>query len=208
MKLIKSIKQLFMNGLIFLLPIAITFSLFNFLFTLVTGWLNPIRQLNIPFVSQIPYYEILLVIVFVLMIGITLKTFILKPFLHFIEDVFKRIPLIRTIYTGVKQLIIALTAKDQLSFKRVVLVEFPRPGIFSVAFLTSQVPQETSPNRSITYFNVYIPTTPNPTTGYFVMVPQDEIIEVDLTQPEAISLIISGGILQPERYTKDSSTKQ
>ena len=174
----------------------------------MTSWLHPIRQLNIPFISEIPHHEVLLVIFFVFLIGITLKTFILKPLLHFVENLFKKIPLIRTIYTGVKQLIIALTAKDQLSFKRVVLVEFPRLEVYSVGFLTSQVPQETSPNKEITYFNVYIPTTPNPTTGYFVMVPQDQIIEVDLTRQEAMSLIISGGILQPERYTKRNSTEQ
>ena len=149
-----------------------------------------------------------MVICFIFLIGIILKIFILQPLLHFIEKLFKKIPLIRTIYTGIKQLINALAAKDQSNFKRVVLIEFPRPEIFSLGFLTSQVPQETSPNKAITYFNVYIPHTPNPTTGYFVMVPKEQIIEVALTQQEAMSLIISGGILQPERYTKGNSTKQ
>jgi uncharacterized membrane protein len=205
---IKSIKQLFLNGLFFILPIAITFVLFNFLFKLITSWLNPVRQLNIPYLSQIPYYEVILVVFFILFVGMILKTFILRPFLNFVEDVFKKIPLLRTVYFGTKQLILAFTSKDQLSFKSVILVEFPLKGVYSVGFLTSQVPQGMSPNKEIVYFNVYIPTTPNPTTGYFVMLPKDRITETDLTRQEAMSLIISGGILQPERHAKDTKVGQ
>lgn len=208
MEIMKSIKQLFLNGLFFLLPIAITFALFNFLFKLITSWLNPVRQLNIPYLSQVPYYEVVLVSLFILFIGMTLKTFILKPLLNFIEDVFKRIPLIRTVYFGAKHLVLAFTSQDKLSFKSVVLVQFPRNGVYSVGFLTSQVPDEMSPNKNETYFNIYIPTTPNPTTGYFVMIPKGQITETDLTRQEAMSLIISGGILQPERYSKGKKEAQ
>lgn len=208
MNIIKSLKQLFFSGLFFLLPIAITFVLFNFFFKLITSWLNPIRQLNIPFLNQIPFYEVILVALFIIITGIMLKFFILRPFLNLIEDIFKRIPLIRTIYFGAKQLVMAFTSQDQLSFKSVILVEFPLKGVYSVGFLTSEVPKEMNPTKEVTHFNVYIPTTPNPTTGYFVMIPKNKIIETDLTRQEATSLIISGGILQPERYAKEKIKPQ
>lgn len=200
--IIKQTKKLFINGLIFLLPITITFALFNFFFNLIKSWLVPLRNLEIPFLEIIPHYEILLIIGFIFLVGALLKFFILLPLIQFIEDIFSRIPLIRTVYSGVKQLINAFTSHDELSFKKIVIVEFPLKGIYSIGFLTSQVPHQISPKTDIRFVNIYIPTTPNPTTGYFVMVPEGQYIETDLTRQEATALIISGGILQPERYIK------
>ena len=208
MNIMKSFKQLFLNGFFFLLPIAITFALFNFVFKLITSWLNPIRQLQIPYLSQIPYYEVILVAVFIAFVGVILKTFILKPLVRFIEKILERTPLIRIVYSGAKQLILAFTAQDQLSFKSVVMVEFPRPNMYSIGFLTSEALPIIHAKTKQKYFNIYIPTTPNPTTGYFVMIPEDEIIETDLTRQEAISLIISGGILQPDRYATNKKEEQ
>lgn len=198
----KKAKNLFLNGLLFLLPIAITFSLFSFCWNLIVSWLVPLRKLNIPILEMIPHYEIVLVIAFIFMVGIFIKIFVLKSFIKFIEDIFAQIPLIRTVYFGAKQLIHAFSGQDKGSFKEVVFVEFPRHGVYSVGFLTSQVPEELAPDNTIAYFNIYIPTTPNPTTGYFVMVPANQIKHTDLTRQEAMGLIISGGILQPPRYQK------
>ena len=195
------IKNLFLTGLLFLLPIAITFSLFSFSLNLILSWLVPLRKLEIPFLEAIPYYEVILVVLFIFSVGVFLKAFILKPFIQFIEDVFAQIPLIRTVYFGAKQLIQAFSGQDQASFKEVVYVEFPRAGVYSVGFLTSKVPKEIAPNKEITYYNIYIPTTPNPTTGYFVMFPAGQFKHTDLNRQEAMALIISGGILQPERYS-------
>lgn len=198
----KYIKTLFINGLIFLLPITITFALFSFFFNLVKSWLVPLRKLNMPILEAIPHHEILLIILFILIIGMLLRFFILKPLIEFLEEILERLPLIRTVYGGVKQLVHAFSSQDQLSFKKIVIVEFPLKGIYSVGFLTSQVPHQIAPKTDKIYVNIYIPTTPNPTTGFFVMVPEGEYMETDLTRQEATALIISGGILQPERYVK------
>jgi len=198
----KYIKTLFINGLIFLLPITITFALFSFFFNLIKSWLIPLRKLNIPLLEAIPHHEILLIIIFILAIGALLRFFILRPLVQFIEDVLSRLPLIRSVYSGIKQLVNAFTAQDQLSFKKIVIVEFPIEGAYSVGFLTSQVPHQITPKTGKVYVNIYIPTTPNPTTGFFVMIPEGEYMETDLTRQEATALIISGGILQPERYVK------
>lgn len=193
---------MFLQGLLFLLPIAITVSLLSFSMNLIRSWLIPLRSLHLPLLEMVPYYEIIVVILFILAVGAFLQAFILKPCITFIEDIFAQIPLLSSIYFGAKQLIEAFTGQNKNSFKDVVYVQFPRPGIYSIGFLTSQVPSEIAPEANKNYFNVYIPTTPNPTTGFFIVLPENEFHHANLTRQEAITLIISGGILQPERYVK------
>lgn len=199
-KFYKDMQQIFIKGLLFLLPIAITFSLFSFCINLMRSWLEPLRRLHIPLLKMIPYYDILIVVVFILAVGLFLQFFILKPFIKFIENVFSQIPLLSTIYFGAKQLVEAFSGQNKTSFKDVVYVQFPRPGIYSIGFLTSQVPAEIAPETNKKFYNIYIPTTPNPTTGFFIVLPEDQFHHANLTRQEAITLIISGGILQPERY--------
>ncbi len=91
---------------------------------------------------------------------------------------------------------------EQLKGKKVVLVEFPRQQIYSLGFLTSELQPEIAPNKKQKFFNIFIPTAPNPTSGYFVIAPEEDLIIVDLTRQEAMAMIISGGIIQPERFTK------
>ena len=204
--LYKQIQHIFLKGLLFLLPIAITVSLFSFCMNLIRSWLVPLRRLHLPFLEMIPYYEILVVILFILAVGAFLQAFILKPFIKLMEYIFSQIPLLSTVYFGAKQLVQAFSGQNKTSFKDVVYVEFPRHGVYSVGFLTSQVPSEMAPNQNKIYYNVYIPTTPNPTTGFFVVLPEDQFHHANITRQEAISLIISGGILQPDRYKKDDET--
>ncbi len=204
----KKIRQIFLKGLLFLLPIAITFSLCSFSINLIRSWLVPLRQLHLPLLEMIPYYEILVVGAFILAVGAFLQAFVLKPFIKLIEDIFSKIPLLSTIYFGAKQLIEAFSGNNKTSFKDVVYVEFPRPGIYSIGFLTSQAPTEIAPDTNKIYYNVYIPTTPNPTTGFFIVLAKDQFHHANLTRQEAITLIISGGILQPERYKKETDDQE
>lgn len=199
----KYFRKLFIKGLIFLLPIAITFSLFNFCFNLIISWLEPLRRLHLPMLEVVPYYEIIVVIIFILAVGIFLQAFILKPIIQFVENIFSKIPLIRTVYFGAKQLIEAFSGQEKSSFKDVVYVEFPRPGIYSLGFLTSEVQPEIAPDTDQTYYNIYIPTTPNPTTGFFVILTRDQFKHANISRQDAVALIISGGILQPSKVTKE-----
>lgn len=202
-KAYKGLRHVFLQGLLFLLPIAITFSLFSFSINLMRSWLVPLRRLHLPFLEMVPYYELLVVVLFIIAVGAFLQAFVLKPFIKFIEGIFSQVPLLSTVYFGAKQLIEAFSGQNKTSFKDVVYVEFPRPGIYSIGFLTSEVPVEIAPNDKATYYNIYIPTTPNPTTGFFIVLPKDQFHHANLTRQEAITLIISGGILQPERYRKE-----
>ncbi|MBP6869511.1 DUF502 domain-containing protein [Candidatus Babeliales bacterium] len=197
------LRHLFFKGFLFILPIAITFSLFHFCINLIVSWLVPLRKLHLPFLEIIPYYEIIVVILFILAIGGFLQAFVLKPCIKIMEDIFSQIPLLNSVYFGAKQLIEAFSGQNKTSFKDVVYVEFPRPGIYSIGFLTSEVPTDIAPNREKIYYNVYIPTTPNPTTGFFIVLSKDQFHHANLTRQEAITLIISGGILQPDRYKEE-----
>lgn len=190
-------QHLFVTGFVFLLPITITFSLFHFFFSVIIKWLKPIKALNVPIISMIPHHEILLLILFIFIIGIVLKAFFAKPLVQIFEDLLGKIPFVRTIYMGTQKLVHAFTGHDQSSFKKVVLVQYPREGIYSIGFMTKDIPHEISTKDLC---GVYIPHTPNPASGNFIMVPKDAIIETDLTRHEATAMIISGGIVQPNRY--------
>ena len=131
--------------------------------------------------------------------GITVKAFFAKPLIQIFENLLEKIPFVRTIYMGTKKLVHAFTAHDQASFKKVVVIEYPRQGIYSIGFLTKDIPQEISKKELC---GVYIPHTPNPASGNFVMVPKESIFETDLTRHEATALVISGGIVQPNRYSQ------
>lgn len=195
------LRSLFFNGLLVVLPITLTFLLFNASLKLVKGWLAPLQKYLPDTISAIPHSEFFVVIGLVLLIGIIVKFFVLKPIINLIEEHFVlRIPLVRPIYSGIKQLVGAFTSQDQLTFNTVVLLEFPSTGIHSIGFMTGQFPPNVSPDNDKKYFNIYVPTTPNPTTGFFVLLPEGKFKVIDLTRQEAMSLIISGGIIKPERF--------
>ena len=196
------LKIIFFKGLFTLLPLTITIALFNFSYKLVKSWLYPIYKREPQFLQEIPHSEILLVLVFILLIGVISHFFLVNRLWAIFESALERIPLLRSVYFGVKQLTDAFSNKDKGSFQKIVLVEFPRKGIYSVGFLTSQIPAELAPDTNKAYYSVFIPATPNPTTGFYIIVAEEECAVIDLSKNEAMSLIISGGIIQPDRFKK------
>ncbi|MFI5332495.1 MAG: DUF502 domain-containing protein [Candidatus Babeliales bacterium] len=198
-KLLHGIWSVFLNGLLTILPLTITIALFHLSFSLLERWLRPIAQLRPAFLDCIPHAELILVVLLIFIIGAFVKVVILKSFVHALEGFIKKIPLIRPIYAGVQQLVHAFGSQDATSFKQVVLIEFPRQGIYSIGFLTSELPDALRPSN-IPLLHVFIPTTPNPTTGFLILVPRDQITRIDLSRQEAMALIISGGIILPEKF--------
>jgi uncharacterized membrane protein len=194
--------SLFINGLLTLLPITITLGLFSFTFRLIKGWLAPLRdfQDQVPYLKDIPHAEIILAFAVIFIAGVVLKSFIIRSVVEVFEMLVEQVPLVRPVYTGIKQLVTAFSPKDTMTFKQVVLVEFPRNGLYSIGFQTTQMAKELAPDPEHVFYNIFIPTTPNPTTGYFVVVKKQDFKPIDLTTQEAMALIISGGIVQPKRY--------
>lgn len=212
-KFIDTIWSLFLSGLLTLLPIAITIGIFNFTLRIIKnwlepiyekGWLKPIHKLEPSFLHSIHFSELILVVGIIVLVGLVLRIFILRSLLHAAESVLNKVPLVRTVYSGIKQLVDAFNPHDKVSFKQVVLIEFPRKGIYSLGFMTSELAGSLTPEQNNQYMSVFVPTTPNPTTGYFFIVARDQIFPVDLSRQEAMALIISGGIIQPERFVNKS----
>src|SRR5579864_2738596 len=108
-KPLRFIQHLFLTGFLFLLPITITFALFNFFFCAIKNWLAPIRNFNLPIISKIPHYEILILIGFIFIVGLLIKAFILRPIIIVIEETLNKIPFVRTVYMGIKQLVYAIS---------------------------------------------------------------------------------------------------
>lgn len=192
---------IFVQGLATILPLALTVALFNVVIRVLRDWLAPLHRFEPACFKAIPFSEIILAVIIVFGLGFILRLFVLKPLIHVLEGLIFKIPLIRPVYSGIKQLVEAFSPSEDNanSFKTVVLVEFPRKGAYSVGFLTSELPVHLSPNSNQKYYNIFIPTTPNPTTGFLIIVPESEIIVTAMNRQSAMTLIISGGIIQPEK---------
>lgn len=201
-KITKYIWHLFINGLLTLLPIAITFAVLSFALRFIKNCLTPLDALldKIPYLKDIPHAEIVLALGLIFIAGIFLKSFLMQSIFELFEAIVHKVPLVRPVYTGVKQLVHAFSPTDTSTFKDVVLVEFPRKGLYSIGFKTTQMAKELAPEKDIDFYNIFVPTTPNPTTGYFIIVKQEDFSSIDLTTQEAMALIISGGIVQPHRF--------
>lgn len=192
------IGSLFINGLLTLLPITLTIVLFHVTFKLLKSWLEPVAAIKPSFLAWIPQAEIILTLGIIFLFGAILKFFVLNQLIHIVEGILFRIPLVRPVYMGIKQLVHAFNPNNMLSFKKIVMIEFPRAGVYSIGFLTSELATSIAPQDGKKYFSIFIPTTPNPTSGYFVIVSEAEIQITNLTRQEAMAMIISGGIIQPE----------
>ena len=196
----------FLNGLLTILPFTLTIGLFMLSARLIITWLRPVQEFfshPIIFISTIPYKvianQLFLLLLGIVLFGVVIRTLVLKKLIGQLEGLLFKIPLIRPVYSGIKQLVHAFSVQDKITFKKVVLVEFPRKGIYSLGFLTSELPHSIAPEQGNKFFNIFIPTTPNPTSGYFVILSENDFRPVDLTRQEAMAMIISGGIIQPER---------
>ncbi len=191
------LRNYFITGMVVLVPIGITFYLIKF-FISVSPKLIP-RNINpnnyLPF--SIPGLEIALSIIFITIIGGLSLSFIGKKILQLFNDLLKKIPILRTIYSAIGQMAETLAPKRKRK-KSVVLVEYPRKGSWAVGFATKDNKGEISKKINKSLVNVFVPTTPNPTSGFLLMFPKDEIIYLDMNFEEASKFIISAGTSDPK----------
>ena len=192
------LRNYFIAGIVVLVPIGITLYLTRFFISisskLIPNELNPNSYL--PF--AIPGLEILLAIIFITIIGSLSLSFIGKKILKIFNDILKRIPILRTIYSAIGQMTETLAPKKG-SKKSVVLVEYPRKGSWAVGFATRENDGEISKKTNTNLINVFVRTTPNPTSGFLLMFPKDEVIYLDMTFEEASKFIVSAGTSDPKK---------
>ncbi len=190
------LRNYFFTGVIVLIPIGFTLYLSKFLINfsakLVPEGINPNTYLPI----SIPGIEILLTIVFITVIGGLSLSFLGKKFLQLIDELFKKIPILRTIYSAFGQM--TETFRNQESNKKsVVLLEYPRKGSWAVGFATRENSGEIKNKTNKDLVNVFVPTTPNPTSGFLLMIPKEDLIYLDMTFEEASKFIVSAGTSTP-----------
>ena len=192
------LRNYFIAGIVVLVPIGITLYLTRFFISisskLIPNELNPNSYL--PF--AIPGLEILLAIIFITIVGSLSLSFIGKKILKIFNDILKRIPILRTIYSAIGQMTETLAPKKG-SKKSVVLVEYPRKGSWAVGFATRENDGEISKKTNTNLINVFVPTTPNPTSGFLLLFPKDEVIYLDMTFEEASKFIVSAGTSDPKK---------
>jgi len=186
------LRNYFITGAIVLIPIGITVYLSLFIVKISSSFLpkkiNPNHYL--PF--DIPGIEILITIILITFIGGLSLSFLGKKFLEFFNSVLKKIPILRTIYSAVGQLTESFT-KSEGSKKSVVILEYPRKGIWVVGFATKENTGEISEKTNEELVNIFVPTTPNPTSGFLLMVPKKDIKYLNMSFEEASRFIVSAG---------------
>jgi len=186
------LRNYFITGVVVLIPIGFTLYLSKILIGIsskvIPQNLNPNSYL--PF--AIPGLEIIISIIFITIVGGLSLSFLGKKILKLIDDLFKRIPFLRTIYSAILQMTETFSKKDD-DKKSVVLVEYPRKGVWAVGFATRENKTEMSTKVNKKLINVFVPTTPNPTSGFLLMFPMDEIIYLNMTFEEASKFIVSAG---------------
>tara|TARA_B100000787_G_scaffold31623_1_gene21344 strand:+ start:65 stop:712 length:648 start_codon:yes stop_codon:yes gene_type:complete len=191
------LRNYFFTGVIVLIPIGFTLYLSKFLINfstkLVPSGLNPNTYL--PY--AIPGIEIILTIIFITFVGGLSLSFLGKKFLQIIDDLFKRIPILRTIYSAIGQMTESFRNQDG-NKKSVVLLEYPRKGSWAVGFATKENTGEIKVKTNQNLINVFVPTTPNPTSGFLLMIPKDELIYLDMSFEEASKFIVSAGTSSPK----------
>ncbi|MCX7817197.1 MAG: DUF502 domain-containing protein [Syntrophales bacterium] len=196
----KKIRQIFITGLVVTIPIGFTLYVFFFLIGIMDNVLSVIPEKYRPdilFGFHIPGLGVLATITIVFLSGLLAKSYIGDRIVRFGEYLFNNIPVVRSVYVGTKRVVDSVLISNRQNFKKVVLIEFPRPGVYAVALVMGDAPKQVVESLGKPSVSVFVPTTPNPTSGYLVIVPVDELKEIDMGIEDAITFIISCGIVFP-----------
>ncbi|MGC4072301.1 MAG: DUF502 domain-containing protein [Nibricoccus sp.] len=200
-----TLRNAFLSGLLLLTPITITWIVFSALFERVGGGFRDYFFFFVP--ADLRDHDSLRIVwnviaTFIIIILITLLGYISRYVLgqyfgSLAERFVQSIPGVNGVYNTVKQIVDTFGTQNRNLFNKVVLVEFPRPGVRTIGFLTNKTQGEPSARTGIEFLTVFVPTTPNPTGGYLLLFPKNEVIELDMTVGEGMKMIISGGAVIP-----------
>ncbi len=180
------------TGLLVAFPLVVTLFFGRFLFDLVDRWADPISTYL--FKRRIPGVGLALFVLVVFVLGVLAHNMIGRRLLRIGDRLFARIPILRSIYLGTREVTRAFAGDRSKSFRRVVLVPFPYEGVWSIAFVTGEL-EEDGPAGTRRLVSVFMPTTPNPTTGFFLVYPEGAVRPTKLTVEEALRMVISGGLV-------------
>lgn len=195
---IKDARNIFFTGLIVLIPIMATVFTIAWVFNVVDSvFRNPIEKL---LGFKILGIGVIITLIIVFWTGLFATNYLGKKMIDFLENTIFKVPLVSMIYTSIKQIINTVFKEKNDSFKSAVAIQYPSKGIYTIGFLTADAPKTIKDITNEEMKSIFIPTTPNPTSGMFVMVPEKDIVYLGLSIDAAIKLIVSGGIITPGRF--------
>jgi len=197
------LRKNFIAGTLIVLPVIITIylflALFNFLDGILGRFINTLLMREFGYI--IPGLGIIFGLIVIFLVGFIATHLISRRTLAFFENCFVKFPIIKQIYPAAKQIISFLFTDTRSTFKKAVLIEYPRKGIFTLAFLTNEGAKYFCEKTRHELVNVFIPSTPGPLTGFMVMVPKRDVVMVDITVEDALKMLISGGVVNPHPNT-------
>ncbi len=193
------LKRYFITGLLTILPIFLTLSILLIIFRLIDNIIGRIinSYLKAAFGFSIPGLGFIMAILIILAIGFVVSHLLSKRALPLIERWFLKLPGIRQVYPSIKQIVGFIFSKDEAVFKKVVLVEYPSKGIWSVGFMTNEGFREAQELTGQELVHVFIGSTPSPWSGFFILVPKNAVKFLEMSAEDGVKLIVSGGILKP-----------
>jgi uncharacterized membrane protein len=198
-------RKYLMAGLLVWLPLGVTVLVINFLiqtFDQVLLLLPPSYRPDVLLGYHIPGFGLLMTLLVILVTGIIAANYFGERLVDIWEKVLSKIPLVRSIYSAVKQVTEAFVGSEQ-SFQKAFLIEYPRKGIWTIAFQTSTKHSEAHlVTGQVNLVNVFVPTTPNPTSGFFLMIPSQDLLPLSMTVEQALKMVISGGVVVPDTATE------
>ncbi|MBN2136086.1 MAG: DUF502 domain-containing protein [Acidobacteria bacterium] len=201
MKIVNFIKKHIFTGILALLPVIGTFWVLSIIY-------NFFADLNVSFIEdiigfQIPGIQIIFVIIVLFLIGFIVNTSIGKSIFKYSEVLLSKVPMVRGVYGGIKQLTDTLTSKNEGEDARVVLVQYPRVGLWQLGFVTNEAWSAIQEKSGANLINILMPTSPNPTGGMLILAPKEDIIPLDMSYNEGMKYVVSGGVVTPEDFNKD-----
>jgi uncharacterized membrane protein len=194
------IRKYFITGLLIWVPLAITLWVLNFivstmdrtLLVLPEAW-RPVQLLH----ADIPGFGVILTLLIVFVTGLLARNFIGQSLVRFWEGLLGRIPIVRSVYSSVKQVSDTVLSDSGQAFRKALLIQYPRQGIWTIAFQTGTPAEEIRQRIPGDMIAVYVPTTPNPTSGFFLMLPKTDVVELDMSVDEALKYVVSMGVVAP-----------
>jgi len=199
----RRIRNVFITGLLITLPIALTWFILQFLLNnfdaLSPVFTNILIQLGAPIPEgyRIPFLGLVVTLLIVLIVGWLTTNFFGNKVFQIGELLIEKIPFVRRIYKGSKQVVSSIAEADTSAFRKVVLIEFPRRGLLAIGFVTGESRGEVQELTRENMLNVFVPTMPNPTSGFLIFSPLEELTEVSMTIEEGIKYVVSGGLVTP-----------
>jgi len=188
-------KKIFTTGLVTILPLAITIYVFYLVFSFLDNLVGDLIQAI--FNYRLPGIGFIAGLLLIMLVGFVASNLIGKRLIGFGDMLFQRLPLSRGIYTSARQIIDAFTLQGKNAFQKVVLLEYPRKGLYVIGFVTGSSRGEIQQKTHAETLNIFVPTTPNPTSGMLILAPRHEVIELDMTVEEGMKVIVSGGLFSP-----------